>query len=62
MSSSKVTFLQCRLLSKQSEQFKVFKNYDWLKKAGLPKKPLLFWSCKQAILFFKRTIVNIKPS
>jgi len=27
--------------------WKVFKKL-WLKKAGPPKKPLLFWSCKQA--------------
>jgi len=43
MIKTKVAFMEGRLLSNQSEQFKKFsKNSDWLKKAGSPKKPLLF--------------------
>jgi len=44
-----VAFLEGRLLSSQSEQSEKFsKSLDWLEKAGPPKKPLLFLSCKQA--------------
>jgi len=51
MIKTKVAFLETRLLSSLSEQFKKYsKSSDWLKKAGPPKKPLLFWSCKQAII------------
>jgi len=39
----KVAFLEGRLLPSQSEQSEKFsKSPDWLEKAGLPKKPLLF--------------------
>jgi len=41
MIKTKVAFVEGRLLSSQSEQFK----------AGPLKKPLLFWSCKQANCF-----------
>jgi len=41
MIKTKVAFLEGRLLSSQSEQFKKFsKSSDWLKKNGLLKKPL----------------------
>jgi len=44
-----VAFLEGRLLTSQSEQFKKYsKRSDWLEKAGSPKKPLLFRPCKQA--------------
>jgi len=43
MIKTKVAFLEGRLLSCQSEQFKKYsKSFHWLKKAGPPKKPLLF--------------------
>jgi len=43
MIKTKVAFLEGRLLSSQSKQFEKFsKSFDWLKKAGPPKKPLLF--------------------
>jgi len=48
MINTKVAFMEGRLLSGQSEQFeKLSKSSGW-KKAGPPKKTLLFWSCKQA--------------
>jgi len=49
MIKTKVAFLEGRLLFIQSEQFEKFSKalIGW-KKAGPPKKPLLFWSCKQA--------------
>jgi len=50
MIKTRVAFLQGRLLSSQSEQFKVLKSSDWLEKTGPPKKPLLFCSCKQVIM------------
>jgi len=53
MIKTKVAFLEGRLLSSQSEHYK--KNStgsDWLENAGPPKKPLLFWLCKQAISVF----------
>jgi len=49
MIKTKVAFLEDRLLSIQSEQFKKYlKTLIGYKKAGPLKKPLLFWSCKQA--------------
>jgi len=43
MIKTKVAFLEGRLLSNQSEQSEKFsKSPDWLKKAGPPKKTLLF--------------------
>jgi len=49
MIKTKVAFLEGRLLSRQSEQTEKFsKSPDWLEKAAPPKKPLLFWTCKQA--------------
>jgi len=40
---NKSGILEGRLLNSQSEQFEKFsKRPDWLKKAGPPKKPLLF--------------------
>jgi len=59
MIKTKVAFLEGRLLSSQSEQSEKFSQSEqsekfskaligW-KKAGPPKKPLLLWSCKQAI-------------
>jgi len=43
MIKTKVAFLEGWLLSIQSEQFEKFsKSPDWLKKAGPPKKSLLF--------------------
>jgi len=49
MIKTKVAFVEDRFLSSQSEQLKKYsKISDWLKKTGLLKKPLLFWSCKQA--------------
>jgi len=44
-----MTFLEGRLLSSQSEQSeRSSKSSDWLEKSRPSKKPLLFWSCKQA--------------
>jgi len=38
-----VAFLEGRLLSSQSEQFKKYcKSADWLEKSVSPKKPLMF--------------------
>jgi len=49
MIKTKVAFLEGWLLSNQSEQSEKFsKNSDWLEKSRPSKKPLLFWSCKQA--------------
>jgi len=43
MIKTKVTFLEGRVLSSQSEQFEKFsKSSHWLEKAGPPKMPLLF--------------------
>jgi len=43
MIKTKVAFLEGRIFSSQSDQSeKCFKGFDWLKKAGHPKKPLLF--------------------
>jgi len=40
MTKAKVAFLEGRLLSSQSEQFKQFlKSSDWLEKIRLSKKP-----------------------
>jgi len=42
-------FLEGRLLSSQSEQFKKYsKISEFLKKSRPSKKATLFWSCKQA--------------
>jgi len=50
MIKTKVAFLKGRLLSSQSEQSETFsKSFDWLKSRSFKKKPLLFWSCKQAM-------------
>jgi len=50
MIKTKAAFLEGRLSSSQSEQLKKYsKSSDWLKKAGPLKKPLFFWSCKQAV-------------
>jgi len=49
MIKTKLAFLKGRLLSSQSEQSEKFsKSPDWLEKSQPSKKPLLFWSCKQA--------------
>jgi len=51
MIKASVAFLKGRLLSSQSEQFKKYrysKSSNWLGKSRPPKKPLLFWSSKQA--------------
>jgi len=49
MIETKVDFLEGRLLSSQSVQSEKFsKSSDWLEKSRPSKKPLLFWSCKQA--------------
>jgi len=43
MIKTKVAFLKGRLLFSQAEQSEKFsKSSDWLKKAGPPKKSLLF--------------------
>jgi len=43
MIKTKVVFLEGQLLFNQSEQSEMFsESPDWLKKAGPPKKPLLF--------------------
>jgi len=43
MIKTKVAFLEDRLLSSQSEQFKKYsKISDWLEKSRLSKEPLLF--------------------
>jgi len=56
-----VAFLESRLLSSQSEQFKNYsKSSDWLQKVCPPKKPLLFWSCKQANDHFNRGRFSIE--
>jgi len=51
MIKAKVAFVEDRILSSQSEQFKRYsKSSDWLEKSRPSNKmPLLFWSCKQAI-------------
>jgi len=50
MTKTKVAFLEGRLFSSQSELFELFLNCsDWLDKSRPSEKPLLFWSCKQAI-------------
>jgi len=39
MSKTKVAYLEGRILSSQSKQFKKYsKNFDWMEKAGPPKK------------------------
>jgi len=49
MIKTKVAFLEGRLLFSQPEQLQKFsKSSDWLEKSRPFKKPLLFWSCKQA--------------
>jgi len=54
----KVAFLKGRLLSNQSEQSeKFFKSPNWLR-----KKPLLFWSCKQAINKLAEVAARTQPS
>jgi len=54
MIKTKVAFLEGRLLSIQSEQFKKYwKSSDWLEKSRPSKKPLLFWSSKQAKFHLK---------
>jgi len=63
-SKQKWLFWKAAVLSSQSEQLKKYsKSSDWLEKTGPPKKPLLFWSCKQAnkaLIFrlFKRTQID----
>jgi len=48
MIKTKVAYLEGRLLSSQSDKFKKYcKSSDWVEKAGPPKKPLLFRSCKE---------------
>jgi len=48
-SKQKWLFWRAVFFFSQSEQSKKFsKSPDWLKKIRLSKKPLLFWSCKQA--------------
>jgi len=48
MSKTKVAFLEGRLLSSQSKQFKNYTNSsDWMEKSQISKKPLLFCLCKQ---------------
>jgi len=43
MIKTKVAILEGRLLSSQSEQFKMYsKSFDWLKKSWPSKKTLLF--------------------
>jgi len=50
MTKTKVDFLEGRLLSSQSQQFKKFsKSTDWLEKSWPSKKATFVWSCKQAI-------------
>jgi len=49
MIKTKVAFLEGRLLSNQSGLFENFSDCsDWLEKSRPSKKPLLFWSWKQA--------------
>jgi len=49
MIKTKVTFLEGRLLSSQSEQSERFsKSSDWLEKSRPFKKATFVWSCKQA--------------
>jgi len=60
MIKTKMAFLEGRLLSSQSEQFKKYSiRSEWLKKAGPPKKPLLFRSCKQAKCALKLLYIKI---
>jgi len=61
MFKNKVAFLEGRLFSSQSELFEDFLNFsDWLDKNGLPKRPLIFWTCKQAIYLFTAAMLNVK--
>jgi len=49
MIKTKVAFLEGRLFSSQSGLFENFLHLsDWLDKSRPSKKPLSFWSCKQA--------------
>jgi len=46
---TKVAFLEGRLSSSLSEQFKKFsKSSDWLEKSRPSKKATFVWSCKHA--------------
>jgi len=49
MIKTNVAFVEGRLLSSQSEQFRKYsKSSDWMGKSRpSKKKTLLFWSCKQ---------------
>jgi len=59
MIKTNVAFLEGRLFSSESDIFEYFLNYsDWLVKSRPSKKPLLFWSCKQAIFVnFKNGLI-----
>jgi len=52
MIKTKVAFLEGRLLSSQSEQSEKLKKSWWAEKNLAFQKPLLVWSCKQAIYKF----------
>jgi len=62
---TKVAYLEGRLFSSQSELLETFQIalIGWIK-AVPPKKPFLFWSCKQAIKSFqngKKRLAGKKP-
>jgi len=52
----KVAFLEGRLLSSHSEELKKILKKLWMDEKSRPpsKKPLLFWSCKQANCMFQK--------
>jgi len=58
---TKVAYLEGQLFFSQSEFLKTFQTAltGWIK-AGPPKKPLLFLSCKQAIYHIKHVIQQRK--
>jgi len=60
---TKVAFLESRLSSNQSEQFKKFsKTSDWLEKSQPFKKAAFVWSCKQANDFFYKVSARFSSS
>jgi len=64
--SNKTGFIGRPLFSSQSELLENFSNCsDWLHKtvkAGPPKKPRLFWSCKQANYTYYAYSISIRMS
>jgi len=53
MIKTKVAFLEGRLLSANHSNWKSIQKLWLAGKIGPPKRPLLFWSCKQAKVVIK---------